>query len=559
VVPIVAASGTRDLLILRSALVISTSLQAMMALFGWWNGGTAMAGAAFVNPNHLAAFLTLGFFCAVSAPLSGSRMNRGSSALWSASAGLHLLAIAALESRGAALGIFASGLLLVFSRWGTWGRRGRLIGSLVIALFMIVAGAALAHRFARSEDPFRYHRIDIWRASLGMLAERPLLGGGPGMFPHQSGAHNFPTDVGPVRFGRSFTGAHGSFLTLAVEDGAPVAVCVVMVLLVAVFALRRCPASWSGRGAAEGVGLALLALLVQGLVEDLHLRPAIVLIGALLAGVGLAARSSAKRRQAAAEGQVAGEGGAPSARGLGFARGAAVMLAAYLFCVGVALPYLADREAQAAKRLGGSGLARMERAARLNPYHPEYQHDLAMAALNSELPDLERFAEAAERLERAEQLKSIDYRFPLLLARLESRLSKAQSGDESLLERATTLYARAVDLAPRDPRPLLEQAGHLSSVEDVRGALKAVTRALELEPHFRRAKILKVSILLRMGFDDEAREGWEALHETDAVLEGYRADSSYAADLVADAPHERREIDRRIAALPGPGDGRGTH
>ena len=223
-----------------------------------------------------------------------------------------------------------------------------------------------------------------------------------------------------------------------------------------------------------------------------------------------------------------------------------MLLALYTWVAGVALPYLADHEASAGRRLGREGVARMKRAVRLNPYHPEYQHDLAMAALNSGPLDAERYAEAADRLRRARLLKPADYRFPLLLARLEDRFAADLFDEEGASRRASRRYAEAARLAPLDPRPALEQASNLASLGQVEEALAVAVAALRIEPHFRRARLMETGLLLRLGRLDQAAGAWRSLQQTDAALRGYRAENSYAADLIRNAPEERRRV---LAAL----------
>jgi tetratricopeptide (TPR) repeat protein len=200
----------------------------------------------------------------------------------------------------------------------------------------------------------------------------------------------------------------------------------------------------------------------------------------------------------------------------------------------------------------------MERAARLNPYQPEYQHDLAMAAINQGEPDARAYAGAMGHLEAAARLKPIDSRFPLMMARLEARLGSTLFADLQAGERAATLYQEAVRLAPLDPRPRLEQAGHLAELGRPEEALESLRTALELEPHFRRARLLQVSLLVRQGRPREANAAWEALRVTDAILADYGADSSYAADLTRDAPRERERLLVLLSDRPDPGPGEGT-
>jgi len=540
-----------DLIRLRAVLVASTSAQAVLALCRYAEGGAEAAGESFLNPNHLAAFLNLGLFpCLTAAGAPGAR--RGARLLWGAAAVVNLAALAVLESRGAFLALIT--VLLVFGarRFSAWTPRARIAAACLVLLCGLIAFVALGHRFARSGDPYRYHRLSIWRASSRVVAERPILGHGPGMFPHVAPKHNFPAGPGPVFYGRSFTGAHCAYLTLAAEIGLPAVLCLAAAGfgLVVLF-LRRGDRTAVG-AAVAGSGLGLLALLVQGGVEDLQERPALTLVPALLAGIAFAAVR--RRREATTSAGRAVDAGPAIGRTqtgwsrprAGWAAAVAGAAAVYLMTIAVLLPYLADREARAALRLGRAGLHRMERAAALNPLQPEYRHDLAMAILNSGPLTADGFAEAEDDLLEARRLKPIDYRFPLLLARLKARFASRLFDDRTAAESAAVLYREAARLAPLNPLPRLELAGELVELQRPEEALAVIREALRLEPNFLRARILEASILLDMGHEDEARVSLAAAVATAAALADYAPDSGYAREITLDAKSERDRLAERL-------------
>jgi O-antigen ligase len=540
-------------LVVRDMMIACTTLQAGLALVRGWHGGAAAAGASFENPNHLAAFLNLGLLLSVvAADASAARARRGPMGGWLALGLLHLAALAQLASRGAFVALFASLALFAILRFSCWSRRSRVVVAIGLTLVAALGAASLAHRF-RTLDPYSYHRLGIWSVSLRMLKERPLLGFGPGMFRHQSSAYNFPLRDAPVRYERTFTGAHSSLLTLAVETGAPaLALLLASAVMTAAFLLRRGDRSDSS-GFVTGVGLASISLLVHAGVDDLHHRPALMLLPAVLAGLALAAAARVRVDTAEPE-EVripAGMAGALLAGGLA--------TCASLAWGVVALPYMAHREAVSARSLGRDGLGRMEKAARLNRLHPEYRHDLAMAMLNLGPVDAERYARATLNLQEAQRLKPIDYRFPLLRARLESRVGKEMFGDPGAPDRATALYREAAGLAPLDPRPLLEMAAHLSDLRRRGEALAALDRALLLEPNFMRAAILKTSLLLEADDFEGARAAFEHLT---AALDGLGDDrpaSGYARDILLLDPEEPARLRGILNASGGSGRQSSTH
>ncbi len=526
-------SDRRRLGYLRNLVVASTTLQAVVALVRGWDGSPAAAAALFENSNHLAAWLNIGLLLCVSTAESNRSAGRiRASWGWVALGLLHMVTVARLSSRGALLALALSFALFVAIRAGSWSRRTRVVIGLVLLLASAVGTVSLVRRFTAAEDPYRYHRFAIWEASLGMLAERPFLGFGPGMFKHEAGNYNFPLDASPVRYGRTFSSAHSAILSVAVEAGAPAALLFLAATCLTIVLLLRSRGDPDQGGIPSAVGLALFSLVVHAVVEDLHHRPALLLVPALLAGAALAAAT--RGRQGAAGDAL------PVARpeGRGALRAGTVALIACAAWGAVILPYLAHREAEAARSLDRAGLQRMERAASLNRLHPEYRNDLAMAMLNLGPIDADRYAAASRHLVEARRLKPNDYRFPLLLARLEARVGEPIFGDVGAAGRANDLYRESARLSPTDPRPLLEWGGHLSSTGSPREAIEVLESALRREPHFLRAAALKISVLLDLGDLERARSAFLLLASARDELSGYRPDSPYAREIVRLDPEE---------------------
>jgi len=526
-----------DLVLLRDAAVLSVTAQAVLALAGAAGGGPAEAARLFLNRNHLGAFLNIGLLLAASAADEARlRRDRRATLLFGGAVIVHLAALLALRSRGALLGLAAGMALLIGRRWPAWTRRARAAAVGAAVLAVVAGGTLVAQRFARSDDPDRWRRLRIWEAAAVMAAHDPLLGIGPGQFPHEAPRHNFPLDRPPVRFGRGVSGAHSAFLTLAAEDGIPAALLAALGIGATIVLIARRPGTGSAAAAALGTSAALLALATQGLVEDLQDRPAVVLGAALLAGSALAAARGWRTRS-------------PDTRLRVTAAGAVVALAAWSGAC-VALPYFAWREATAARAGGREALPRMQRAARLDPRNAGYHHDLAMASLNSGPPDAGRYLAAAAGLDEARRLAPREPRFALLRARLEARAGRVLFADPSADTRAAAGYDEAARLAPTDPRPRLEQAGHLADIGLTAEALVALEAALAIEPHYRRARLLEVETLLRRARHGEARAAWQRLLESDRAIDGYVPDSGYAAEIVADAPARRAAIERLFGPAP---------
>lgn len=554
---------------LRAAVAFSSLLQASLAIVRWsradgLGAGALSAGASFLNPDHLGGFLNLGLVLWLASALDAmERTEKRAITAGLAAAAVHLLAILVLMSRGALVGLAAALVLLFARRWRSGPGWGRVIAAGALGLVLLLGSGMVALRFARSADPYRYHRLQIWRASAGMLAERPLFGYGPGMFPYEGPRHNFPNEVGPFRYEKIFSGGHSALLTLAVENGVPAATCFLFVTLLVVGRLLRRRDEGGGGTAEAAIGIGLVALLVQGLFEDLQERPALLIIPAILAGtaLGLRHRAGLVARAGGRGGEIAVTGGSlaggPDDACRFFPAPLVLLAAIYLFGIAVASPYWADREARISLQLGRSGVPGMERARALNPWHPDYSQSLAMAVLNSGAPTAERYARAANLLREARRLDPADARLPLLLGRLEGRVAAGLFVDRTVRGSAIRLYEEAARLSPCDPRPLLELAGFQMEGGATQEALGSARSALQIEPNFVRARILEATCLLGLAREREARASYARLEESLRLLRGQGQGSGYAADLAADAPSERIMLKGRLApgdeiAAPGP-------
>jgi hypothetical protein len=408
----------------------------------------------------------------------------------------------------------------------------------VFVVTMIAAGLLVARRFAENEDPDRFTRVPIWRASLLMALERPLLGLGPGQFAHEAPRHNFPLQRSPVRYGRQFSGAHSFPLTLFAEEGIP------GLLLAAAFAIGIAAtlvrAARRGDDRLLGTAAALAAIAAQACVEDLQDRPAILMTAAILAGSACAVARGWRLRADA------------GARLDPLPAGAILLLWAWVVAGGVVQPWRAWRDATAARALGEAGLGRLRRAAQIDPFNPWHREGLAMAALQGGgPPDRARYAAASIELDTALQLAPREPRLLLLRARLEGVAARSLFPAPATIDRAAALYDEAVRSAPCDPRPRLEQAGFLAEHGRTGEARATLVAAVALEPNYRRARLLLADLDERDSKNAEAAAALDALLASDAALRDYLPDSPYAAEIVRDAPAERQRITSRIRPATG--------
>ncbi|HEV8335741.1 MAG TPA: O-antigen ligase family protein [Candidatus Polarisedimenticolia bacterium] len=519
---------------LRNCLLASGVLQAGAVLFGAAAGRlpATLAAWGLLNANHQAAYLGFASLIALPELLAGDR-KRSSWRL--AAMALCLAAFSVLASRGALLGL-AAGVL-----WLAWDSRGEISGKRRLAVAAIFAGVAglsvlaLAHRFAALGDPFPYERARIWKADLNCFAGHPVLGVGPGVFRHVAHRFNFPL-AGPVRYARNFETPHSDYLGFLVETGI-VGFASALFLgarILAVIGRSRRASPLMGTGLMAGA----IALAVQAAVEDLSLRPALILSLAVLAGV-------ASRETEVTESRLF--------RGWKEKALFAALPVAVAWAIAVLCPYAAFRNDQAMRH--AASLKEMENhfqtAVAANRYQGETWRFPATAFLAARPPaglTLELYARFRLELDQGIRVDSASADLLLTRARLESRAFRELFHDEATLRRALESYREGVRRVPHDPRPRLEMATFLNEIGRGQEALVEVRKALREEPGFLAARLLAALLLQASGDLGAAKGEWERARDIRHGLLTYRPDSVYAADIVRDVP----PYEARLRELLGP-------
>lgn len=280
------------------SLGLSAGILGAMAVIGGGDqraiaGGAIVAGraqASFAHPTALALYLILTFPVAFALALRGAGRLRP---LLIACGALGVVGLMFTQTRGSIVG--AAVALLILLRWAPFRRLAvaGLVLTAVVALLNVgsvtqsqpvsVVGERLATigtLKTRSDD-----RIEIWRATPAMIAERPFLGAGHGNFPDISPKFAL-SDVG----GLAFDHAHNLFLNVAVELGL-IGLAVLLVLLVLLFrASRRALADRSAPlyPLALAATASLAGVLVNSLTEypvrqNVIMATTMIVIGVLLA------------------------------------------------------------------------------------------------------------------------------------------------------------------------------------------------------------------------------------------------------------------------------------
>ena len=206
-------------------IIGATLSHLMLALLS----GTRPLRGSFVNENHLASYLLIGFAAAVAVAAGHPRMS------WRMAAGPSALVlfygITETLSRGATLAAVGVGALTLW----TLSRRAALVGAAVIAagaILIVVSNPGLVGQFTdRGEvDPYNYSRTGIWMSTAGMIADNPVLGVGLSRYEDAARSYRFPTENAIGRFMKRASIAHSEYLHYAAEIGIPAALVLISLL-----------------------------------------------------------------------------------------------------------------------------------------------------------------------------------------------------------------------------------------------------------------------------------------------------------------------------------------
>lgn len=328
----------------------------------------------FSNANHLTAWLTLGVL--VSAGLCADARRAGGGApfpvqasrlvaiMTGLAATLGVTAMLRAGSRAALLSLIIAAILwAVAAGWLHGGRSGRARLIATALLMLALAGGAVAWRFNRIDDPYRFDRPRIWLAGLRAAVDHPALGLGPGMFERRGYRYNFPLDREVFRYAKMPGSTHSTWVQSAAELGFP------GLVMAAALAIVLARSAWRVARRASGLdracALAILALLIQACFDTPFDVPAVTLTLMTLVAPLL--------RPPIPEAAVAWSGDTPMSRA-GVRAAMAVCLLLLAFAEGglVLRPWAAHRLYVAAldRGSGGASGAALDRAIRLDPLNP---------------------------------------------------------------------------------------------------------------------------------------------------------------------------------------------
>lgn len=435
-----------------------------------------------------------------------------------------VVAMFLLNSRGAfialAVGIVAAG-------WANRHLVPRFVTVAGTAAVALVLGALVVLGVTRAGpmgDTFSHipllrsetfvQRIDIWRGTVGVIADRPVLGSGPDtlgitLAPHQ------PAELStrPMQV----DAAHDVVLQTGAGSGVLGMVTYILLIGWTIVQGFRGTASLSGtaRGVAATSVAILCAYVAQALFSIDELQIAVygwIALGMVLAlsdpGALASQDSTADRERRAL----------PAGWSLGLS-----VVAMVLVLVSV-VPVVADarfgRAAAAASgfardpRFASPMLSAVEDAEALNPLEATYPAEGARYALEG-LHNLDTASKKQlldwieDQIERAEDLQPGHRELKFRLARVYDQ--RAMLGDLPQFERAEDLLRSLEEEDPYDPKAKVERSYHLQSWRDATGRddlvaeMRSEARAIESLPYLYPTGWCQVSsIYSRTGDHDDA-------------------------------------------------------
>jgi putative inorganic carbon (HCO3(-)) transporter len=465
VILIALRTGGRGLIWTLGPLAALAASALIVSLYGYWDYiAMARAGqvawrefSTFYNPNMLAGFLAL------TIPVTLGLMLIPQRPMLKAGVGMlvviQCMTFMTTGSRGGflALGVGVVGLLAVGVVSRVLSARRDLVALIAVgavalaAIFImsrpLVTRTAASGSAAEGASSTAF-RVQVWRSTIRMILDRPLLGSGLGTYEYAYPRHAI---VGPSKM------AHEGYLQLAAEMGvlwAPL-------LLLWAWALARQAlrairdGSRSGRLIVLGCGGGLLATAAHSLVDFDWYVYAIALTAAVL----VAALTGTEDNRDTEGARIANRE---------WIRYLSVVLC--VLVIGFAIPFAG---AEAAARRAESHLAssrpveqaldEMRLAIRWNPWSVEYRRDLGRALrwIGAGSGRSELTGEAIEWLRSAADREPTNP-----VNRIELGRAEEDTGDTRA---AKIEYRQAIELAPNAPRPLMA----LANIDERTGELES--------------------------------------------------------------------------------------
>ena len=419
--------------------------------------------------------------------------------VWTGCVTLGIVATVLTGSRAGALALVVVAASLMRSR------RARLV---VAAAGLVIAVILVGVRFAVSPDSLAWHRMEIWRALAGLVAEHPFFGVGPGALAEAAGQVRIAHPDRLAVYGRIIGSAESTVAGLVVRVGALGTAAALGAVL---WTLRSSREGLRGHGSVPSTLLAVAAL---GLFHDMLGVDIVLWSWALLVGVSL------PRPPVSTE----------SVRHLACVRWAAAVTLAWIVLWTIAQPSLA--------RLFWFGGPLSEptarRAIRVEPWLPDPSRWQVIRLLALDRWDWRDAAAAAVAADREVRVHPGSATAWGRRAAVCQRTVTALMPSEDAVACVRTSVARALGLESLQPWPWMQLAQLERSLGRLDAARQAASRAVAVEPRFVGGWLLLARLELELGRVAEAR-----------------ASLDRAKEIVREwAPRARSDYERRLIEAP---------
>ena len=183
-----------------------------------------VAGFSRTNANYFGTYLLIGLAGTTAGAIFGTstpwRIIAGAAAV------LIGLGVIKTGSRGATVAMAAMIVLIAIRTRDRIPRQVWLAFALVTLLAAVISSPFLIGKFVDrgNVDPYNYARTEIWRTSLRVIGQSPVLGVGLGQFIHVSKRFTLPVEGPVARYLKRAQMAHNEYLQQMAEIGIPSAI-----------------------------------------------------------------------------------------------------------------------------------------------------------------------------------------------------------------------------------------------------------------------------------------------------------------------------------------------
>jgi tetratricopeptide (TPR) repeat protein len=223
-----------------------------------------------VNEDYFATYLLIGVAASVAGAIYA--VSPKCRFLCAAAGGLLMFGIIRTASRGAILAAIAMFVVAAIRARQRIPRQVWLFTALIGLILAVKYSPDLISKFLdrNQSDPYNYARILVWKSSLKVIAEKPLLGVGFGQFVHISKRFSFPVEGQVARYLKRIGMAHSEYLQHMAELGIPAALFLFCLLGYLMFQVwKRTATAWNeNRCFHEAAILTAIGVAAHALVDN---------------------------------------------------------------------------------------------------------------------------------------------------------------------------------------------------------------------------------------------------------------------------------------------------